>query len=189
MISFNQKLKSTDARKYWVTSDLHFYHRGVLRHCPETRPYLTLEDMHEAIISDWNSKVKPDDVIFSLGDFSFAGKEKTEAVIEQLNGNIVWVLGNHCNKVFQSIQGNKHYYLEVNFDGTKVCMMHYPVSNWNRAAHGSAMIHGHTHGNFQGEGRILDVGWDNVGNIISLKEAVDKCLERDIVCPDQRHKR
>ncbi len=183
---FNRKLRSDEDTNYWITSDLHFYHNGILKFCPNTRPYKDLEEMHEALIFDWNSKVKPNDVIFSLGDFSFVGKEKTEAIIDQLNGNIVWILGNHCQKVFMSISANKQHYLELTFDGTKVCMMHYPVSCWNRAAHGSVMLHGHTHGNYKGEGRTLDVGWDSVGSVILLKDAIDRCLISDIICPDNR---
>jgi calcineurin-like phosphoesterase family protein len=189
MINFDNKLSSNDDRGYWITSDLHFYHNSILRFCKNTRPWGNLEEMHEALIAEWNSKVKPDDVIFHLGDFSFSGKEKTENIISQLNGEIVWVLGNHDNKVFQSIKCNKHHYLEVSFDGTKVCMMHYSLSCWNRAAHGSVMLHGHTHGNYQGEGRIVDVGYDNFGKIMKLKDVVGSALQRDIVCPDQRHKR
>lgn len=187
MINFNNKLFSTDEREYWITSDLHFFHNGILKFCPDTRPWSTLEEMHEALIEEWNSRVKPDDVVFHLGDFSFAGKEKTEAIISRLNGHIVWIIGNHDNKVFNSIKCNKHYYLEVSMDGNKVCMMHYPVSCFNRAAHGAVMLHGHCHGRYKQAGRVIDVGYDNLGGIVKLKDVVDLALQYDIVCPDKRN--
>ena len=186
MIGFNQKLKSTDKREYWVTSDLHFFHKGILSYQPETRPWVSLEEMHEAIITDWNAKVKPDDIIFHLGDFSFAGKEKTEELISKLNGDIIWLLGNHDQKVFQSIKANKYHYLEVKYDDTKVCMMHYSLLCWNRQKHGSVLIHGHSHGRLEPVGRMLDVGWDSVGEIITLSDAIARCKVREIVTPDGR---
>ena len=96
MIKFGQKLKSTDNRKYFVTSDLHFYHKRIMDFCPETRPWNSLDEMHEYLIDHWNSNVSPDDVVFDLGDFSFGNKEQTLYTLSQLNGNIVHIYGNHA---------------------------------------------------------------------------------------------
>lgn len=184
IISFNQKLSSKDDREYYITSDLHFFHKGVLGFCPDTRPWKDVDEMNEALIDHWNSKVKPNDVIFSLGDFSFKAKEATQNIISQLNGNIVWVRGNHCYKVFNQMGLPTYDYLEVRYDGIKVCMMHYPVAAWNQQGRDSVMLHGHTHGSYEGKGKTVDVGWDNWGKIITLKEAVDYCLTKETYCPD-----
>lgn len=183
-IGFNQKLSSQDDREYFVTSDLHFWHKGVLNFCPETRPYNEVEEMNEALIEHWNSKVGEDDVVFSLGDLSFKAKEATQEILNQLNGNIVFIRGNHCYKVFGQLGLPTYDYLEVKFDGTKVCMMHYPLSSWNQQGRGSVHLYGHVHGSYVNLGRSLDVGWDNIGRILTLKEAVDICLSKDIYCPD-----
>lgn len=183
-IKFNQKLSSNDDRNYYITSDLHFWHKGVLNFCPDTRPFEDVEDMNEKLIEHWNSVVKEGDVIFHLGDFCFKARTATEEIIKQLNGNIVWIRGNHCYKVFNQMGIPTYDYLEVKYDGIKVCMMHYPISCWNQQGRNSVMLHGHTHGSFQGQGRIVDVGWDNWGKIIPLKEAVDFCLNKEIYCPD-----
>lgn len=184
-IGFNQKLSPKDGREYYITSDLHFYHKGVLSFCPDTRPWKDVDEMNSKLIEEWNSIVKPEDVVFHLGDFCFKAKAATLEIMEQLNGKIVWVRGNHDYKVFNQIGGLDAYdYLEVRFDGVKVCMMHYPLSSWNQQGRDSVMLHGHTHGSFQGQGRIVDVGWDNWGKIIPLKDAVDFCLNKEIYCPD-----
>lgn len=86
MIKFGQKLKSTDSRKYFVTSDLHFYHKRIMDFCPKTRPWNSLEEMHQHLIEYWNSKVSEDDVVFDLGDFSFGNKEQTSNILSQQNG-------------------------------------------------------------------------------------------------------
>lgn len=185
IIGFNQKLRSEDKREYWITSDLHFYHKNIFNFCSETRPYDSLEEMHEALIADWNSKVKPEDVIFHLGDFSFAGKEKTQAIIDRLQGNIVWIRGNHDYKVFGQLDIPTYDYLEIRYDGKKVCMMHYSLLAWNGQGRGSVMLHGHSHGGLKGNyGKIQDVGWDSVGEIITLKKAIELADSKEIFCPD-----
>ena len=66
----------------WFTSDTHFSHRNVLKHCKgrlkafgidetlDDREKVILND--EAIIKRWNSKVKKKDIVYIIGDFSFA---------------------------------------------------------------------------------------------------------------------
>lgn len=189
MINYGNKIINNpeDAMgiNYWTTSDLHFFHRGILQFCNASRPYETVEDMNEGLIEHWNSVVGVDDVVLHLGDFSFKGKEATEAIIERLNGNIVFILGNHEKAIRNSIHDiTKYDYLEFRFNGVKVCCSHFPMSCWSGAGRGSVMLFGHVHGSFQGQGRTVDVGFDNWGRIIPLQEAIDFCLARNIYCPD-----
>ncbi|ULG01487.1 hypothetical protein phiA019_0142 [Aeromonas phage phiA019] len=184
MIGFNQKIKSTDNRNYLISSDLHFGHRKIMEFCKETRPWSSLEEMHESLIEHWNSKVSGDDVVFHLGDFSFFAKEKTQSIIDQLNGNVVWIAGNHCYKVFNQLGIKYHNYFEINFDGKKICMSHYPICAWNGQGRGSLFAHGHTHGSLQMEGKCHDVGWDNNGKILTLQEFVDITDSKEVYCPD-----
>ena len=189
MIKFNNKIinnpESVMGINYFVTSDLHFFHKNILKFCNDSRPYENVEDMNEGIISHWNSIVGENDVVLHLGDFSFKGKEATEEILERLNGHIVFILGNHCKVLRSSIKGLTTYdYLEFRFNGVKVCCSHYPFASWNQQGRGSVMLHGHTHGSYQGDGRIVDVGFDNWGRIVPLQEAIDFCLEKDIYCPD-----
>lgn len=183
-ISFGQKLKSTDNRNYWIVSDLHHFHSNIMKFNAATRPYSSVEEMHEAIRDDWNSKVKPNDVIFHLGDFSFGKKEQTQQVLNKLNGNIVWIAGNHDYALFKQMGLPYHHYFEVSYDNVKVCMMHYAIAAWNQQGRGSSCVHGHSHGAYKGSGRVLDVGWDSVGSIISLKEAVERTQAKEIYVAD-----
>lgn len=186
MIKFGQKIRTENSDvKYWVTSDLHFFHAGVLKFNPDTRPFTDVNEMHEGLINHWNSVVGVNDVVLHLGDFSFKGKEATENILEKLNGNIVFILGNHDKAIRNQIQTlHKHDYLEFRYNGTKVCAMHFPISSWNQQGRNSVMLHGHCHGSYEGKGKTVDVGWDNWGRIISLEEAVNYCLSKDTYCPD-----
>lgn len=78
--------------RIWYTSDLHFYHTNVIRYC--SRPYSSVEEMNESLVSRWNEKVLPDDVVYCLGDFALAARA-VEFYTPRLNGNKILVLGNH----------------------------------------------------------------------------------------------
>ena len=56
------------------TSDTHFGHNNIIKFCK--RPWKTTEEMNEALIERWNSVVKPDDIVFHLGDFAFAANSR-----------------------------------------------------------------------------------------------------------------
>lgn len=184
MIKFGQKLKSTDNRKYFVTSDLHFYHKRIMDFCSGTRPWNSLDEMHEYLIAHWNSKVSQDDIVFHLGDFSFGNKEQTLDILSQLNGNIVHIYGNHAKVLRDQVKVIGYDYLEIKYDKTHIVMNHYPQYVWNRSHYGSIMLFGHCHNSFQGQGRMIDVGWDAHGKILTLDEAIKLCKNKDIVILD-----
>ena len=54
-------------KNVFVTSDLHFYHNNIIKLC--NRPYKDLEEMHIALINNWNSVVTNEDDVYILGDF------------------------------------------------------------------------------------------------------------------------
>ncbi len=186
---YGRKLNTQD-QSIWVTSDLHFWHKNVMKFCSKTRPWDTLEDMHEGLISEWNSKVKPDDIIFHLGDFCFKGREATEAILERLNGRKAIVLGNHDKVLRNAIKSGSHGiecivdYLELRINGTKVIMSHFPMSSWNQQGRGSVQLFGHGHGSYGGVGRQIDVGYDNLGAITPIQDVIKMCLDKEIYCPD-----
>lgn len=166
--------------KYLVTSDLHFFHKNILTFCPKTRPWEDKDAMTEGLIDEWNKSVNPDDVVFHLGDFSFAGAQRTKSVISRLNGEIIWLLGNHDKTIRNQIKSdNKFEYLEVKYKNKKICMMHYPILCWNQMSRGVYHLHGHMHGADTcrpiGGYPVLDVGWDAQGHILTLHEAITIC--------------
>lgn len=176
---------------YWITSDLHFGHKNILEFQPNTRPFRDTSHMDEAIISEWNSKVHPNDVVFHLGDFTFTKNEKTiRTLISRLNGTIVWVDGNHDQgpKRVLDKMGIPHYdILEVvqTREVPHVVMCHYPLRSWNRQHRGSVHLYGHCHGSIPDLGRSTDVGWDNQGGkIMNFRRLVSKLAEREIITLD-----
>jgi len=78
---------------YWFTSDYHFGHENIIKYCK--RPFKSIYHMNSSIIRNHNERVKPNDTVFFLGDFAL--KDGVEC-LEQLNGNFVFIKGNHDGK-------------------------------------------------------------------------------------------
>lgn len=90
-------LEIKDSNKVFFTSDFHANHANIIKFCD--RPWNTKEEMTKGLIDNWNSVVKPDDTVFNLGDFAWASS--WNPVLEQLNGNIYLIWGNHDRKDFK----------------------------------------------------------------------------------------
>ena len=117
--------------KYWFTSDYHLGHANIIRYC--NRPFKDVYHMNEVLIKNHNQRVSPNDTVFFLGDFCFrnskGGKQgegltnKAEYYLNQLNGKIVLVKGNHDrNNSLKSIIER----VVINYGGSKINLVHNP---------------------------------------------------------------
>jgi calcineurin-like phosphoesterase family protein len=159
--------------KTFVTSDTHFNHENVIQYC--NRPFSSVTEMNEAMIANWNYKVSKNDRVFHLGDVTINSKTKTkhriraswlEENIPRLNGEKHLILGNHdieyihiYRKLFSSVEN----YAELDLNGKKYILFHYPMESWNRSFHGSIHFHGHSHGSAKVVENRIDVGVDSHG--------------------------
>ena len=64
----------------------------------EPRGFTSIEEMNEAIVERWNEVVKPNDIIYNLGDFAMNDVDAAISYIQRLNGHIIWIAGNHDSK-------------------------------------------------------------------------------------------
>ena len=158
------------------TSDTHYYHKKIIEYCH--RPFGSVEEMNEAMIDRWNSKVKPEDEVYHIGDFALkCSVPEVENIVRRLNGHIHLILGNHDlkNKSVMRAGGfvEKVHYKELKVGDLKIVLCHYPFLTWNKSHRGSWSLHGHCHGTLKNpkcpfclksqEGllaRRLDVGVD-----------------------------
>jgi len=175
--------------KIYVGSDFHWGHANIMKFCPVTRaPYRDVAHMNETMVLEWNSIVEPGDLVYMLGDIAFMSGFDASKIVNQLNGEKILIEGNHDVKTlkdthFRSAFRETHKYHEIVYQGTKVCMFHYPIAEWNQMHRGSVMLHGHLHGNTSGleEYRSLDVGMDATGSIvISIEDAIARALKGKI---------
>lgn len=163
--------------KTYITSDLHFGHRNIMRFCPESRARYNndLEYMNEAMVLEWNAIVQPGDLVYILGDVAFLPANEATKIMRQLNGDKILVEGNHDRKLlndpgFRNCFIEVHKYLWTSYKDTQVVMFHYPIAEWDQMHRGSVHFHGHLHGNTSGmeKYRCRDMGMDATGNIVTL---------------------
>lgn len=169
-------------KKVFFTSDLHFGHRNIMRHCPKRLEICGASDVDDVATHDewliklWNDTVDKKYVVYVLGDFSFKSAEDTKKLLAKLNGKKFLILGNHdkssqhLNGYFEQITQIKEFAFKgviyPFIDGVfNVCMAHYPMLDWPDKQKGSVMIHGHCHGkmdevNELNEDLRIDVGLD-----------------------------
>lgn len=167
----------------WFTSDTHFGHKNIIEYC--NRPYRSVKGMNESLVRRWNHMVKPNDIVYHLGDVSFLRQEFTTPILEKLNGGIYLIKGNHDrNWKAKNIIAT---FLEchLNHDGQDIYMTHHPHPTWPFEAQGGWHLHGHTHGNPPHDGwqaNRMDVGVDPRGyrpiSIVEVKEHMDGLTKR-----------
>lgn len=135
--------------------DTHFYDSGILK--IENRPFKTVNEMNQAIISSWNLYVGKDDIVWHHGDVGSCNWHgvTTEYVIRQLrevvrklNGHKYLILGNHDRNLteeeWKSVGFEKVYDHPVLYNDWYI-LSHEPIYiSYNMPY---ANIFAHVHGN------------------------------------------
>lgn len=167
-----------EKQNIFFISDFHVGHKNVLRF--DRRPFADTDEMHAALIKNWNDVVTDDDIVYYLGDLSFCRDELTKWFIYSLKGEINYILGNHdkmrdilkfgrFNKVHEygteiSIKDEDAKSARGSGGYQQIIMSHYPILSWNKAHHGSYHLHGHCHGSLMRTNpdyykrKVMDVG-------------------------------
>jgi calcineurin-like phosphoesterase family protein len=176
--------------KTYITSDLHFGHKNIMKFCPATRARFRddVDYMNEAMVKEWNEIVEPEDLVYILGDVAFLPAQKAAEFMRRCNGRKILVQGNHDRKtlndpVFRGCFEEIHHYLDINYNGTKVCMFHYPIAEWDQMHRGSVHFHGHLHGGESGleKYRARDMGMDATGFIVvEMERAIADAMKGEI---------
>ena len=146
----------------FFTSDTHFGdHRTLNIH---KRPFASVAEMDEAMIAAWNAVVREEDEVWHLGDFArkLAG---VSALLTRLSGRKHLIRGNNDDPAIAAVPGweNVADYREMEVEGRKLVLCHYPFRSWNGQHRGSINLHGHSHGKLKPMPRQHDVGVDARG--------------------------
>lgn len=154
--------------KNFVTSDWHHNHSNIIKY--NNRPYKDIDEMHEALIANYNAVVGFEDTCYFLGDLSFARNfHAISNFYSRLNGHKILIYGNHDKDHREAYKGIFENCLDLwegamSLDGESVfvVMAHYPMLQWNKGHSGAMMLHGHCHSdNKMNKGtRRYDVGVD-----------------------------
>lgn len=165
------------ANQTWLLGDAHLGHENIILPGYCGRPFRDVNEMDDVILNNTNSKVGINDLLISVGDFSF----QPEKYVERLTcKNIIFMKGNHDYKALKKIkipQGRnwlilEDHILDLKFDllvddieeKNYAVVCHYPMMTWNKSTYGAYHFHGHSHfklNEFElGMAKRLDIGVD-----------------------------
>lgn len=150
-------------QKIFIISDIHFYHKNILKHCPERQKICDANDENDVeswnkwMIEKWNTTIGKKDIVYILGDFIFGSQESARKLLDKLHGKKFLILGNHDKGVdklenyFEQITQQKLVtFKKSNFDfldeDFQIFMCHYPMVTWASKHYGVVNAHGHCHG-------------------------------------------
>jgi calcineurin-like phosphoesterase family protein len=81
-------------RRVWFTSDLHISHTNIIG--LSDRPFKNIDEMRQVLVANINKKVKPNDVLYLLGDICLGKKQDWVDLLDAIHcKNIIVVQGNH----------------------------------------------------------------------------------------------
>ncbi len=153
----------SSSSKVFVIADTHFGHSGMLSFKRDdgspVREFIDVEAMNKHMITQWNSVVKPDDLVLHLGDVAFSG-QAYDWVMPLLNGRKYLIRGNHDR--FTEGRYRKHFsrvlgcYVRDRYVFTHVPIHPDSLSRWK------LNIHGHLHTNKINDKRYLNVSVEQI---------------------------
>lgn len=158
----------------YFISDQHFGHKNIIKYA--NRPFTSVDEMDETIIKNWNGMISKTDEVYILGDVSLTSSERTNEILNRLNGRLYLIKGNHEKSVMSSKENRdrfewiKDYYeLKYEYNGKRnmIVMCHYAMRVWNKSHHGAYHLYGHSHDSLEYEqwGKSMDVGIDSAARI------------------------
>ena len=141
--------------KYYI-ADPHFFHSGLNEKMDE-RGFASVEEMNSHMIKKWNGRVRANDDVIVLGDFSFGTAVQTNELMDQLNGRLFLITGNHDRFLsYRQFDMNRfgwvRPYTEIDDRGRTVILCHYPIMCYNgqykldrQGKPQTWMLYGHVH--------------------------------------------
>lgn len=155
----------------YFTADLHLAHKNVIRLCD--RPFSSIEEMDEKLISNWNSIITNNDTIYVLGDFAWKRAKEYES---KLLGNKIFLIGDHDKQ----LSGERMIITQL--EGRWFTLCHWPLYSWNKQYYGAIHLHGHNHNNpIEPKENRINVGvdvWDfypvSISKIFEVSKSLDK---------------
>lgn len=173
-------------KRVFFTSDTHFGHKSIIEYC--SRPYSDVEQMNAELVSNWNSRIGVNDIVFHLGDVALRLRpDESRGVLKLLNGVKYLVPGNHDRRslgVLREFFTVTDPLQEVVIDGEMVVLCHFPLESWNRGHHGVIHLHGHSHGSMAPRKGRMDVGVDAVGykpiEWVDVKEMIKEASDASV---------
>lgn len=143
----------------FFTADTHFGDHRTIN--IQRRAFENVAAMDQSLIERWNAAVGVDDEVWHLGDVARRPAD-VAPLLARLNGTKHLVRGNNDPDATLAAEGwaSVQDYVELEEDGRKLVLCHYPFRSWNAQGRGAINLHGHSHGRLKPMPRQYDVGVD-----------------------------
>lgn len=139
--------------RVFVISDTHFGHANILKFEPEHRPFSSIEAHDQELVYRWNSVVRPQDIVWHLGDVLFG--RKSFDWLKPLKGRKRLVLGNHDQYPLEAYR--EHFDEIVGAVNYRGCLFtHIPIHP-GQFYRFRGNVHGHTHSGKLQDDRYIPV--------------------------------
>lgn len=143
----------------YVIADTHLGHKKIIAYEAEHRPFQTVEEHDEEIVRRWNEKVRPNDIVWHLGDVLFGAA--AFATLGRLNGTKRLVMGNHDH---YPVARYLEYFTSVH--GCAVvqdCILSHVPVHPGQLGRFRKNIHGHLHSRSLDDPRYVNVSAEVIG--------------------------
>ena len=143
----------------FFTADTHFGDHRMIN--IQRRAFGSVADMDAVLVARWNAVVGPDDTVWHLGDVARRA-DVVEPLLAQLNGTKHLLRGNNDPDATLAAAGwaSVGDYAEIEVEGRRLVLCHYPFRSWNGQHKSAINLHGHSHGRLKPMLRQFDVGVD-----------------------------
>lgn len=164
---------------FW--SDTHFSHQNIIKY--SNRPFEDKSHMNNVMLKNYFSTVKNEDLVVWGGDVSFGPVQDTTAMLANLPGKKVLILGNHDfdknhlkfrnYHVFDNNFMSNVFHLEIKGRICNLLITHYPVDN-NLLPSNTLNIHGHIH-TYLADKKNINISVEHTGyKPVLLQEIIEK---------------
>ena len=143
----------------FFTADTHFGDHRTINIWK--RPFASVAEMDALLIDRWNDVVGPEDSVWHLGDVARRPADVPD-LLARLHGTKHLLRGNNDPDATLMAQGwaSVGDYAEMEIDGHRLVLCHYPFRSWNGQHKRALNLHGHSHGRLKPLLRQYDVGVD-----------------------------
>lgn len=175
----------------YFTSDLHLDHDKDFIY--KERGFDDIHSHNLAILNNWNSVVTPDDTVYILGDLMLGDNSMGTSILNQLNGIIHIILGNHDTDSRIALYKTLPQVADITFAdriryrGYSFFLSHYPMCTGNgdkELKRAIINLHGHTHQKinyvYENGNRMYHVGVDSHNmQPISIDDIITEIIEKE----------
>ena len=143
---------------YYI-ADMHLFARAQTAEGPnwDGRPFANIDEMHDYMLTKWNSKITNGDTVYIAGDMSQRGRnDALIALVAQLKGRKVLCVGNHdwtedyrYKILYDEICDRKKVSETVNGKQYKFIVDHFPLLFWDGQHKGTILLYAHVHNSIE----------------------------------------